>query len=518
MVREHYEQRCQQYAAEVARAELQSDRLSVLRAALFFPAATCFFLGWWGGGLVAWYALGAILSVGFLGAVAFHEQVVARIHRWRVLREINAAGIARLDRNWSHLPGSAVEISDDDWGTCHDLDLFGEASLFKLLRTASTPAGIRTLRDWLLHPATPEVIVERQTAVRALGPQLEWRQALELEARLLEDRGDSVARFLKWVEGPEWLAPRTWLVVLVRLLPLFIFIAATALALQWVTVEVGIIAIAGLLLSNVLILVLFAGKVHDLFQQIHHDGDQVRRYFALFSLIEALPRDVPGLRSIQSETLEIGGGVGNQFRRLQRITTLATFPRSSLFFVFLYLPLQFLILYDFHILMLYEAWQRANRERMRGWFDALGRLESLASLAALHHDHPEWVFPEVRHDVDCIEAKQVGHPLLRDDRCVRNDVTVGPLPEVLDQVAAQGHVDHLVAAADGEQRHAGLDDRADQRQRRRIAGRRGRSGDGIVRELTSRIRRASAHERSKRPKQHNLFHTSLSRSASRTFA
>lgn len=431
MIREHYQQRFDEIAAKIAVAEQQSDRLTILRAAFFFPAAAGFGLGWWGGGLVAWYAMGTLLFFGFLAAVACHEQLIQRLQRLRIASEIQATGLARLDRNWGHIPSSPVTIADDDWGTCHDLDLFGDASLFRLLRTAYTPAGIRTLRDWLLHPASPDVLRLRQAAVRSLGPQWEWRQALELEGRLLEDRGDSVAKFLQWAEGPAWLTRRRGLVGLVRLLPILIVVFGCLLAIQAIAPEIALTVLACGVAGNLLIIVLFAGKVHELFQQIHRDGEQVQRYLALFALIDALPHDMPGVEAIREEALQRGGGVQNQFRQLQRITALAMFPRASLFFVFIYLPLQFLTLYDFHLLLLYEAWQCRNREFVRTWFDALGRLEALASLATVHHDHPEWAFPEVRLDLDRIEVKAMGHPLLRDDRCVRNDVCVGPPGSVL---------------------------------------------------------------------------------------
>jgi DNA mismatch repair ATPase MutS len=50
----------------------------------------------------------------------------------------------------------------------------------------------------------------------------------------------------------------------------------------------------------------------------------------------------------------------------------------------------------------------------------------VSSLATLSHDHPEWVFPVVDASEANISAQALGHPLLSDDMCVRNDVVVGP--------------------------------------------------------------------------------------------
>src|SRR5262249_28086646 len=74
----------------------------------------------------------------------------------------------------------------------------------------------------------------------------------------------------------------------------------------------------------------------------------------------------------------------------------------------------------------------------REWLHALGTLEAYSALATLGYDHPDWAFPEVitnevkasdtttgRHG-PVLEARSLGHPLLPDDVCVGNDVSIGP--------------------------------------------------------------------------------------------
>jgi len=61
-----------------------------------------------------------------------------------------------------------------------DLDLFGHGSLFELLSTARTRVGEETLARWLLAPATPDVLRDRQAAVAELRPRLDLREDLAL--------------------------------------------------------------------------------------------------------------------------------------------------------------------------------------------------------------------------------------------------------------------------------------------------------------------------------------------------
>jgi DNA mismatch repair ATPase MutS len=47
------------------------------------------------------------------------------------------------------------------------------------------------------------------------------------------------------------------------------------------------------------------------------------------------------------------------------------------------------------------------------------------------YDHPEWTLPEVRASADRFQARQLGHPLLRNETRVANDVEIGPAGSIL---------------------------------------------------------------------------------------
>jgi DNA mismatch repair ATPase MutS len=113
-------------------------------------------------------------------------------------------------------------------------------------------------------------------------------------------------------------------------------------------------------------------------------------------------------------------------RLLKLITTLTMIRHNTFLCIFVYLPLQFLFLYDFHILNLLEAWQTRYGQYARVWFRALGKFEALSSLAAIVHDHPQWAMPEVSLSAESFQAHKLGHPLLPCRTRVDNDVEVGP--------------------------------------------------------------------------------------------
>ena len=94
---------------------------------------------------------------------------------------------------------------------------------------------------------------------------------------------------------------------------------------------------------------------------------------------------------------------------------------------YLHLPLQSILLWDFHALLLLEKWQRDAGPAVRGWLAALGRFEALAALAVPKFEQPDWCFPEV--DAERRPLRRAGARPSADRRTAsggRNDVEVGP--------------------------------------------------------------------------------------------
>jgi DNA mismatch repair ATPase MutS len=167
----------------------------------------------------------------------------------------------------------------------------------------------------------------------------------------------------------------------------------------------------------------FSNRVHSIFNLVSSRHGEIWRYSELFHLASQMPGKSTELGRIHQK---LAGGRSSPYRRLAllgRIMDLANFRFSPM----VYLPVQGLTMWDFHVLWLVESWQRRSGEEVRAWFEALANLEALASLAALAHDHPDWALPEIRTDGQPrLHAAGLGHPLLLDEERVVNDVTVGP--------------------------------------------------------------------------------------------
>lgn len=405
-----------QFARERDNLTRRWNRVANVRLAAFALAAA---LAAWGllVGPRALLWLAAVPFAAFVGLVVVHQRLGQRRQRAAALAEINAEGARRLARAWDSLPLRHADRPDPAHPYAADLDLFGRASLSHLLETTTTPMGEAARRDWLLAPAAPDTIRERQQAAAELAPRVELREELALRGRLsAAERGDPEP-FLRWAEGEPWLAKRRGLVWAARA-------SVAGLAVTAALSAAGMLAVPlwGLFLAvNIVINQAAGARVRELVAAPAEHKTALLAYAGLLETLGAAEVAAPLLRRLQ-ERITAGGPRAHEL--LGRLALLTRFwaPASSLG----HWPLQALFLWDVHLLDRLEAWQAVAGRRARDWLTALGEAEALAAFGTLAHDHPAWTFPVIDPAAEAIAAHGIGHPLLPDEVRVVNDVTVGP--------------------------------------------------------------------------------------------
>ena len=75
-----------------------------------------------------------------------------------------------------------------------------------------------------------------------------------------------------------------------------------------------------------------------------------------------------------------------------------------------------------------ENWIQQHAEDIPRWFDALGRFDAYSSLGGFAFNHPGYIYPEIADAYFKMSGKALGHPLLRRDVCVRNDISIEKSP------------------------------------------------------------------------------------------
>ncbi len=430
-----YEARAHQHAADRDRQSKRSAGISRARLIVFLVAA----------GALTWtvvrgadpigLAVAALLFAAFGVLVVWHARVEARAAWHDALRTAAEQASARVDRRWDDLPAAdapdGVDLAHHPYAA--DLDLFGRASLFQWLGPAATPAGAATLASWLLAAADPAVVAARQGATAELAAKDDWREQLAAHGVLARGaRQRENDAFLAWVEGPPLAVNFT--VPFVSGLHGTIFMLPFRVAVLAVTASIWILLALFLLgttdaalwllpvVAGVILSFACTQMIQSSFDRAGAGQHAIGRYAGLFDHATRAAFAVQALAALQDRLSAHGQAAPACMRRLNRILGCAQLRNGA---ALLHFPIQAFTLWDFHVLFALEAWRADAGAHVRDWMNALGELDALSQLACAHHDNPDWSFPEIHEPRELI-AEALGHPLIRDDRRVGNDVQVGP--------------------------------------------------------------------------------------------
>lgn len=356
----------------------------------------------------------------FITLVVLHRRE-RRAEEWqRRLAEANRLGLMRIERRWPELPVLNAPPGPAAARAAEDLDVFGSPGLTQLFGPLATPGARALVGGWLVDPDPPEAILERQHAVRALAKENDWRDDLAAHALGASDvSADEIASFEEWVESEPWLASQTVLRWTARLLPPI----TIGLIVAQITGAVGyMLWILPLMVASVLTFGAAGKRAHAVFERAFARQGVLAQYPALLAHASVVPGDAARLRSLRASLHGNGVPAHDELRRLERLMRMSELRYNSN----LHGIVQLLTLWDFHVLDRLEAWQSRNGQHVRTWLSSAAEVEAIASLATLAHDQPAWAFPVIDPSLDRVQARALGHPMLRDGIRICNDVEVGP--------------------------------------------------------------------------------------------
>jgi hypothetical protein len=417
-----YKQRSESFAALKNRHSKIASRISALRMVVFLTGLVAVF--WLPGAYPLWtLVVPAVIFPAFVMLVLYHKRVSKKVERYSGLERLNTEAIARMNRDWSKLPNKGVPGADVVPDLAVDLDLVGNASLYRLLGSANTPSGKTTLLNWLFTFAAPEEILKRQSAVQNLSAELDFRQELELRGVLMNKVPDTDS-FLAWAAGPRWLLETGWLRFLSRLLPVLLILILLTVSILSPAYRPVFVTLAMLcVVVNMALTFKYSPAIHRIFMKVSAFEREFGSYSDILKLLSEKRFDASKLEDLQGELTKDSVSAHRQMGKLDRILQLAELRFSGM----LYFPVQFFTLWDFHALFLLERWQERCGPFCERWLDVVGEMEALSALASLKHDNPGWVFPEVLRDGSpTISVEAMGHPLMLPVKCVTNDLEIGP--------------------------------------------------------------------------------------------
>jgi hypothetical protein len=359
----------------------------------------------------AWLAVpGAVL----VALVKWHERVLRAILRAQRTAAYYEKGLERLAGDWAGKGEPGTRYLSDAHPYALDLDIFGPGSLFERLSTARTRAGEDTLAQWLSAPASPEEIRVRQAAVNELRDRLGLREDIALLGADIP-AGVDLAALAQWGAAPRVLGGRWG-----RVAASVLVAAVVGTLAGWLGGDLPLYAFLAALGAEAAFGAWHRRRVAQVVAPVERRSRDLALFAGLLARIEREQFTTPRLQHIRAALNVTGRPPSQRIAQLARLVHWLDSNRNVYFAL-----VSPLVLWTTQLAFAVEAWRAVSGPQVGRWLAAVAEFEALCALAAYAYENPADLFPEIVAAGPCFEGQQLGHPLIRDARCVRNDVSLG---------------------------------------------------------------------------------------------
>jgi len=361
-------------------------------------------------------AILAVLSLAtFIIMSLFDSKLKSQIKRIEILLEINRNEVAALGGEYNAFdPGN--EFVDQSHDYTHDLDIFGQGSLFQFINRTATIFGKLRLAEYFSNAfGYSDHVIPRQQAVNELSGMVDLRQELQVIFHNEQISVSDKEEMIQWIESESPVQNLKFLRILAYGLP-SITLICIALSIS------GIISFPVFLIVLQLMIVFLYGKQTIKIQTIITSKNKIlNRYAQCLKILEDGGFKSEYLSDLQKKLT--GSDIQSPSKSIHQLSTILKYMDSNLNLL-VAIILNGIFMFNLHLLLKVEKWKKENRRKVPVWFEAIATFDAVSSLANFAYNHPDYNFPEVVTAEFNFEAKELGHPLIAADERVINDVEI----------------------------------------------------------------------------------------------
>lgn len=360
-----------------------------------------------------------LLLIPFIALMVYHTFLSGQKDYADTLIRLCNDELNGLEYDFSGFDG-APEKSSADHSFSLDLDVFGNRSIFQSINRTVTTIGKETLSGWFIHPLTDkEDILKRQEAILELSMQTQLRQHFYVTGKLQpKEKGDINTLIALTRHTPSFMTSKLWK-SMIWIIPAIWVVLFIGLALEMIS-----FSFFGLFFA---IAFLVANARAKQITTLHHSVNKMEKILSTYSLlIKSIEGDAFKSAELSDISRRFSGMDGTASQSLKKFSKCigALDQRIS----FMGIIINIFILRDTRTAIRLERWIGQHAEDIPHWFEALGRFDAYNSLGGFAFNHPEYIYPEIADSYFKMSGKALGHPLLRRDVCVRNDISIEKSP------------------------------------------------------------------------------------------
>lgn len=414
-----YTRRIDETSQLLSHTKSRINRISLLRVLLFLAGIA---------GIIVFFHSGTWAIVLTVCCTFLPFFILVKIHNRLYFQKEEIE--TRLRLNQHELNGLEGDYSAFDEGRefirpehpySYDLDLFGRKSLFQAIDRTCTPIGKQTLAAWMQHHLTEKAAIEtHQESIQDMSGRTAFRETFRVTGTVNRGADSDEEEIQRWSRTPATLQHLWWVKVSLWAVPgINILLLALGLlhiiSLNWF----GTAFIAFVILSFSFI------KRGTWIEEAY--GKKLKTlngYAKLITLAKGETWEAPALRRLTDQLDIDGHSPAEALMQLSKELDRLDLRNNQL----LYVILEGSIFFQLRQIVRIERWKERYGQYLTGWLEAVGELDALCSLGTFAYNHPAYTYPTIAAQPFRFTARSMGHPLMPEAQCVKNDATIPSRP------------------------------------------------------------------------------------------
>ena len=419
---EFYTARREQFLKEFAQLSKQYNIISLTR---FIIAIAFLVLGYYSlqsADAVRYVIAMMVCAIAFSGLMRMHTAVSQKKARAAALVKVNEEEITYLTGQGIPFTDGA-HFTDHNHAYSHDLDIFGQRSLFQNLNRTQTFKGGNKLAELLLNVLPQTEILKNQEAVKELAVKPEWRQEVMALGKTNKDSEEAYYKLQAWLKHtPVRLSP----VLGVLAIASPIVLIGSIIAYLCMGIDTFLTVVEYLIGFNFIFML---GYIKIIKSEIGHTTEIheiIHRYALIIEQLENENFVSEKLKDLQNAFVSDGLMASLQIKKLALLFSRMDIVNNILGATIL----NSVSLFHFHTLKSLLKWKKNHAENITLWLDAVAEAEALGSFGNLYYNNPDFTFPQLNSNSKIV-FKDLGHPLIKKGIRVGNDVNFTPAFTIL---------------------------------------------------------------------------------------
>ncbi|MCK7589381.1 DNA mismatch repair protein MutS [Subsaxibacter sp. CAU 1640] len=405
-----YKQNQEKYKSEAEKLSKQMTMLSSLRLLIFLLTALgiYFFINHW----LAPTIIGIIGAGIFIYLLSRYSDVKSEKQLKSALENINKTELEILNGHYYSRP-KGLEFQDPNHFYALDIDLFGRGSFFQFINRTSINEGTALLAEALKANDTNDVEL-RQKAIKELASKPDWRQLYSANASLIEVDTPAI-QIIGWLKNHKSFLPRN-----IQWLPIAFSIGTFAVFALFIFKVIDIEFVGYWLLLGLMITGRYLKKINVLSSNTQKVKDTFKQYALLLNQIEnetfhseLLLKKQDFIRNETEKASDIFKKLSKYLDALDNRNNMISAIFGNGYF-----------LVDLKNSYKIERWIATYKDKINDWFEVVSFFDAYNSFGNYAFNHPNYVYPKITDSLNVINAEQLGHPLLKEEKRIDNDLLI----------------------------------------------------------------------------------------------